>query len=58
MLICILLGLSSKAAARRLKIGAETARKYRANLHRKFSVGTTATLITRVANNSKFHATC
>ena len=57
MLICILLGLSSKAAARKLKIGAETARKYRTRLHRKFSVGTTATLITRLASNAAFHST-
>ena len=56
MLVCILSGLSSKAAARRLKIGAETARKYRGNLRRKFSVGTTAALITRIAGNAGFQA--
>jgi DNA-binding CsgD family transcriptional regulator len=57
MLVCILSGLSSKAAARTLKIGADTARRYGANLRQKFSVGTTAALITRIAGNAGFHAT-
>lgn len=52
MLVCILSGLSSKAAARSLKIGAETARKYSANLRQKFAVSTTAALITRIAGNA------
>jgi len=56
MLVCILSGLSSKAAALTLEIGAETARKYSANLRRKFSVGSTAALITRIASNAPFHA--
>ena len=57
MLVCILSGLSSKAVARTLQIGAETEKKYRANLRRKFSVGTTAALITRIAGNAAFQAT-
>jgi len=56
MLVCILSGLSSKAAAAKLKIGTETARKYSANLRQKFVVGTTAALITRIASNAAFHA--
>jgi len=54
MLVCILSGLSSKAAARTLKIGAETARKYGAKLRQKFSVDTTAALMARVASNAVF----
>ena len=56
MLVCILSGLSGKAAARTLKIGGETARKYSANLRQKFSVDSTAALITRIAGNAAFHA--
>lgn len=56
MLACMLSGLSNKAAARTLRIGAETARKYGSNLRRKFSVGTTAALIARIAGSARFHA--
>jgi DNA-binding CsgD family transcriptional regulator len=56
MLVCILSGLSSKAAARTLKIGGDTARKYSASLRQRFSVDTTTALITRVASDVAFHA--
>lgn len=51
---CILSGLSSKAAARKLRIGFETARKHRASIYRKLAVSSPADLIVRFADDAAF----